>query len=63
MDHMEILHKAKVAVNKVCGDMSVPKQDTIDSLNEILEMIEPAIECLEEEVEREDNENVEEHGK
>lgn len=50
MDHLELLHNAKVAVEALISDTSVEKQATADSIEELLGMLEPALEALEEEI-------------
>ena len=50
-DHMELIHNAKVAIERIYSDTVVTREETIDSLYEIMEDIDQRITTLQEEIE------------
>ncbi len=50
-DHMKLILDAKAAIERVYSDTVVTKEETIDSLYEIMEDINQRIETLQEEIE------------
>ena len=46
MNHMQLMENAKIAIDKVFGDHSVPPSDTRESLQELMEEIEMKLETL-----------------
>ncbi len=49
-DHMELILNAKTAIERIYSDTVVTKEETIDSLSEIMEDITQRIETLQEEI-------------
>ena len=50
MDHIELIHNAKVAIGIVFRDDSVSKEETLESLEEIADELESYIVTLENEL-------------
>lgn len=50
MDHIELVHNAKVAIGKVFGDDSISKEETLESLEEIADELESYMMTLEDEI-------------
>ena len=50
MDHIELIHNAKTAIDKVFSDDSISKEETLESLEEIADELESYIVTLENEI-------------
>lgn len=53
MEHLQLIEKAKVAIERLFSDTSVSKRETVDSLEELTEDLEVRIECLKDELDEE----------
>lgn len=51
MDHIELIHNAKVAIGKVFRDESVSEKETLESLEELADELESYITTLENKLE------------
>lgn len=57
MKHAELVTEAKEAVNKVFGDTSVPKEQTILSLQDIKSNIDISITAIQSDIDEEANDS------
>jgi polyhydroxyalkanoate synthesis regulator phasin len=57
MEHSQLIEEAKAAIERVFSDTSVSKRETVDSLEELINDMESRIECLEDELEKEEEDS------